>query len=390
MHMFHFIIHAEIADKHFSSERKHLIRFLCFIFCFCCMTSAYCQSAQVIASELLASTVMLELRDASGRPSHGTGFFIGTGIVATNAHVIDTAVSGSARLVNTHTSMTIHGYIALDTDTDVAVLVVSDDTVPSVSIGDSDTVRIGDLVYTVGNPRGLEGTFSEGRISSIREIPDIKGKVIQFTAAISHGSSGGALVNQSGQVIGIASQTRHDGQNLNFAIPINQLKRVMESATTLTPLHQQDTRTEAQPQNTQPILIFILTGVIGFGVLYFLPSVKSEKIGYTLTLATFIAALRTIPMLWIPIFFTEQMQHLFYETLWDETLIHILACRNCLPVLLMKLVILQAYLIALSLCLAIANRFIPKIQIAGFFNTAGIALLIIAAEIVITQLLPWM
>ena len=364
------------------------MRFLCFIFLLLFLTSiAYAQSPQSIAQELLASTVMLEMRNASGRTSHGTGFFIGRGIVATNAHVIDTAQHGIARLVNTHTSMTIHGYIARDTDTDLAVLVVSDERIQPVSIGDSDTVRVGDLVYTVGNPQGLEGTFSEGRISSIREIPDIKGKVIQFTAAISHGSSGGALVNQSGQVIGIASQTRHDGQNLNFAIPINQLKRVMESATTLTPLHQQDTQTEAQPQNTHPILIFILTGGIAFGVLYFLPSVKSEKIGYTLALATFIAALRTIPMLWIPILFTEHMQHLFYETLWDETLIHILDCRNCLPVLLMKLSLTQAYLIALSLSLAIANTFIPKIQIAGFFNTTGIALLLITAEIIITQLL---
>ena len=370
-------------------HKRYLLSLSAFIFCFCCMTAAYCQSPQVIAQELLDSTVMLEMRNASGRTSHATGFFIGPGIVATNAHVIDTAQHGIARLVNTHTPMTIHGYIAHDTDTDLAVLVVSDDTVPSVSIGDSDTVRIGDQVYTLGNPQGLEGTFSEGRISSIREIPDIKGKVIQFTAAISHGSSGGALVNRSGQVIGIASQTRHDGQNLNFAIPINQLKRVMETPTRITPLAHQQAQTQQKHQHTHPILIFILTAGIAFGVLHFLPSVKSEKTGWTFALATFIAALRTIPILWIPILFTDPMKNLYYDTLWDENLIHILECPNCLPVLLMKLAILQAYLIALSLCLAIANRFIPKIQIDGFFNTAGIALLIITAEIIITQILPF-
>ena len=252
------------------------MRFLYLIFLSFSITSlTYSQSPQQIAGELLASTVILEMRDVSGRTSHGTGFFIGPGIVATNAHVIATAQHGVARLVNTHTPMTIHGYIALDTDTDLAVLVVSDESVPSVSIGDSDTVRIGDLVYTLGNPQGLEGTFSEGRISSIREIPDITGKVIQFTAAISHGSSGGALVNRSGQVIGIVSQTRHDGQNLNFAIPINQLKRVMETATKITPLsHQQAQTRQKHQQNTHPIIIFILTSLIAFCLLHFLPSVQ--------------------------------------------------------------------------------------------------------------------
>lgn len=367
------------------------MRFLSFIFLLLLLTSfVYAQSPQSIAQELLASTVILEMRDASGRVSHATGFFIGPGIVATNAHVVDTAQHGIARLVNTHTPITIHGYIARDKSTDLAVLVVSDDTVPPVSIGDSDTVRIGDPVYTLGNPQGLEGTFSEGRISSIREIPDIKGKVIQFTAAISHGSSGGALVNRSGQVIGIASQTRHDGQNLNFAIPINQLKLVMERATDLTPLHPQYTQTQhPQHKKTHPIIIFMLTGGIALCVLHFLPTITSERIGYTLGLATFIAALRTIPTLWIPILFTHPMQNLYYDTLWDENIIHILDCRNCLPVLLMKLAILQAYFIALSLCLAIANRFIPKIQIAGFFNTTGTALIIITAELLITQLLPF-
>lgn len=370
-------------------SKFYLLSLSVFILFLCFIGIVYCQSPQSIAQELLASTVMLEMRNASGRISHATGFSIGPGIVATNAHVIDNVVSGVARLVNIQTPMTIHGYIALNRDTDLAVLVVSDENVPPVSIGDSDSVQIGDLVYTLGNPQGLEGTFSDGRISSIREIPGIQGKVIQFTAAISHGSSGGALVNRSGQVIGIASQTRHDGQNLNFAIPINQLKRVMQNQTELTPLSPQDTQAQDPQRTTGTLIIFIVSGVIAFGVLHFLPSVKSERVGYTIALATGIAALRTIPLLWIPILLTEPMKHLYYETLWDENLIHILDCPNCLPVLLMKLVILQAYIIALSLCLAIANRFISKIQIAGFFNTVGIALLIIAVEALLYMLLPF-
>ena len=180
----------------------------------------HAQSPQSIAQELAASTVILEITQHNGRRTHGTGFFIGEGLIATNAHVIDNAKNATARLVQTQQTMHIQGYIAIDTDTDLAVLKAANTTAPALTLGNSDTIRIGDLIYTLGNPTGLEGTFSEGRISNLLiGIPGIKGKVIQFTAPISGGSSGGAIVNQHGEVIGIASQTREDGQNLNFAIP---------------------------------------------------------------------------------------------------------------------------------------------------------------------------
>jgi len=77
-------------------------------------------------------------------------------------------------------------------------------------------MEVGDTVYVAGNPKGLEGTFSQGIVSGIRRV---KGnRYLQITAAISEGSSGGPILNESGDVIGIAVATVREGQNLNFAV----------------------------------------------------------------------------------------------------------------------------------------------------------------------------
>ena len=83
-------------------------------------------------------------------------------------------------------------------------------------------VQVGETVYAVGNPRGLEGTFSDGIISSIRPVGS--DKLIQITAPLSPGSSGGPVLNRRGEVIGVSVLTIRDGQNLNFAIPSNYLR----------------------------------------------------------------------------------------------------------------------------------------------------------------------
>ena len=328
----------------------------------------------------------------NGRDTHGSGFFIGEGLVATNAHVIDTAIRGTARLVQTQQTMDIEGYIAIDTNTDLAVLKVSNNTAPALTLGDSDTIRIGDLIYTLGNPQGLEGTFSEGRISNmLLDIPGIEGKVIQFTAPISQASSGGAIVNTHGEVIGIASQTRYDGQNLNFAIPVNALKQLMETATSITPLSQQRHHKQTAEQKMNPttsILNFIILSAIAFGVLHFLPLYTSENIKTTIAIAIGIGLFKTISLAMLPELFSPVMLQLYKEPLSDEPLMHILDCRNCIQPLLMKVVVAQTYLISLSILLAIANKYITKIRIDGFFNTAGSAALIIGAEIVLYRILP--
>lgn len=91
-----------------------------------------------------------------------------------------------------------------------------------LTLGNSDQIAVGDDIYAVGNPKGLEGSFSKGIVSSIRQ----KLGLIQVDAAISSGSSGGAVVNNRGKVIGVAVSSLSGGQNLNFAIPSNYLAQL--------------------------------------------------------------------------------------------------------------------------------------------------------------------
>ncbi len=96
-----------------------------------------------------------------------------------------------------------------------------------VILGNSDDLQVGERVLAIGNPYGWENTVSDGLISGIREIDDFK--LLQITAPISPGSSGGALFNMKGEVIGITTiGSQWGAQNLNFAIPINSLKSLIK------------------------------------------------------------------------------------------------------------------------------------------------------------------
>jgi len=90
-----------------------------------------------------------------------------------------------------------------------------------LNIGDESEIGVGDLIYVLGSPEGLESTFSQGNISGTRRLDGRS--LIQITAPISHGSSGGPVLNSAGEVIGIAVGALRAGQNLNFAIPVSDL-----------------------------------------------------------------------------------------------------------------------------------------------------------------------
>ncbi len=147
----------------------------------------------------------------------GSGFVIKDGIVATNLHVVEGASGGHAKLPDRKDKYNISGTVATDADRDIVLLAVEGLKAPALTLGDSKQLAVGDAVYAVGCPRGLEGTFSAGIISSIRKAGD--DSLIQTTAPISPGSSGGPVVNSKGEVIGLAVGTIEGGQNLNFVIP---------------------------------------------------------------------------------------------------------------------------------------------------------------------------
>jgi S1-C subfamily serine protease len=200
-------------------------------------SSAHAQTAQEIAKKAFRSTVLLVMEDANGQPlSLGSGFFIRDGEIASNLHVVEGAAKGYAKLVGEKTKYDIEGITAVDPGRDLVVLKFAVARSQALPLGNSDAVQVGESVYAVGNPQGLEGTFSQGIISSIREVGT--DKLLQITAPISPGSSGGPVLNGKGEVIGVSFATFRGGQNLNFAIPSNYLKTLITKAGPAKPLAQ--------------------------------------------------------------------------------------------------------------------------------------------------------
>ena len=193
---------------------------------FCVVIVATAQTPQQIAQKAFRSTVLLVMEDTNGQPlSLGSGFFVRDNQVATNLHVVEGAARGYAKLVGKETKFNIEGYTAIDEKRDLIILKVPAFGTPAISLGNSDFAQVGETVYAVGNPRGLEGTFSQGIISSIRPVGS--DKLIQITAPLSPGSSGGPVLNRKGEVIGVSVFTIRNGQNLNFAIPSNYVKPLL-------------------------------------------------------------------------------------------------------------------------------------------------------------------
>jgi serine protease Do len=166
----------------------------------------------------------------------GSGFIVSDdGYVLTNAHVIDGADRVTVRLSDRREYQA--EVIGRDQQSDVALLKIEADELPSVRIGDSDAIEIGDWVLAIGSPFGFERSATQGIVSATgRSLPDgTYVPFIQTDAAVNPGNSGGPLFNLDGEVIGINSQiySRTGGyQGLSFAIPINLAMDVVEQLKT--------------------------------------------------------------------------------------------------------------------------------------------------------------
>jgi S1-C subfamily serine protease len=160
----------------------------------------------------------------------GTGFFVDAkGTVATNSHVIHGAESVKIKFYDgtIHDDVTL---IAEDPDIDLALLKVKlRDPPPSVTLGDSDAVKVGEQVIVIGNPLGLDHTLTDGLVSSRRLYK--RKKFIQMSAPVSPGNSGGPVFNKYGEVVGVtvAKLMMGRGENLNLAVPVNELKTMIAS-----------------------------------------------------------------------------------------------------------------------------------------------------------------
>jgi S1-C subfamily serine protease len=185
----------------------------------------------IIAKKVMPSVVLIVAEDGNGQMlGLGSGFFISKNVVATNFHVIEGSSRGYIKLLNGQKKINIDGIVGVDKVHDLALLSVNYDS-PLLFLGEFDSVEVGQNIYAVGNPKGLEGTFSQGIVSSIREMESEK--VLQITAPISPGSSGGPVLNNKGEVIGVSVATYRDGQNLNFAVPSSYLKTLIKNKTEL-------------------------------------------------------------------------------------------------------------------------------------------------------------
>lgn len=227
------------------------------------------------------SVVMLRILGATGREvGTGTGFFVDPWTLVTNAHVIASATRVQAVLAD-GSALDVAGIVARDVPADLAVLRLAEGSATSETRGlrlaEESAARVepGTDVVVLGNPLGLSGTLSTGIVSAVRpdgieptsRDPAARSPRIQITAAISPGSSGSPVMDSGGEVIGVAVSQILFGQNLNFAVPVSELRPLLATAEP-----GRMVESYAAPGKVSPSLVRnLVLSVLAFGALvYFL------------------------------------------------------------------------------------------------------------------------
>lgn len=181
-----------------------------------------------IANLIFPSTVMITMNDINSCPlSIGSGFVVGKELIVTNHHVIIGASSGYVQFMDSEKHYEIGGVLALDSYYDLVLLQVPGVDAPAVKLSGQNS-GVGDKIYAIGSPMGLKGTLSDGLVSGIRAFEG--DSIIQITAPISPGSSGGPIVNGQGELVGVAVAALSEGQNINFAIQVGRVGQLLHSA----------------------------------------------------------------------------------------------------------------------------------------------------------------
>lgn len=186
-------------------------------------------TAQQISEKCADSIFYIEIYNSEGVVfATGSGFFIDyNGVAVTNYHVINGA--SSAKIFTTDgKSYDVTGVYDYDIEKDIALLKIEGANYQPLVSSNSALVN-GQTIYTIGSPQGYDNTISDGIISNANRVYDGV-KYIQISAPISPGSSGGALIDDQGQVIGITTSGVSDAQNLNFAVPINYVNNLSRTS----------------------------------------------------------------------------------------------------------------------------------------------------------------
>src|SRR5271157_2137647 len=194
-------------------------------------------AAEAVFAKTASKIVFLITRQSGELYSRASGVILSAdGYIATNYHALQGADSVEIRFFpdpgDSEDYQSFNGAKLLyaDPDRDIAVLKVNSNSLPFLKCPANTgcEARVGEKVYAIGNPKGLSNTISDGIVSGLRSVENED--FIQHTAPISPGSSGGALVDSSGALLGMNSWQVTDGQNLNFAISSKHLLTALASA----------------------------------------------------------------------------------------------------------------------------------------------------------------
>jgi S1-C subfamily serine protease len=177
------------------------------------------------------AVVLIVISNSSGQETAlGSGFLVSAdGEIVTNYHVIKDAHSAIVKLSN-GAFFPVSGILASDAAKDLAIIKVNGKNLPFLMLGDIDKLHVGDHVVAIGSPLGLEGTVSDGIVSALRDGENKRW--IQTTTPVSHGNSGGPLLDMSNHVVGVITWgvNLELGQNLNFAAPSSEVTALLVTA----------------------------------------------------------------------------------------------------------------------------------------------------------------
>ena len=199
--------------------------------------AVHAKTASEVFDAVSSSIVVIRTYDAKGKNLElGSGVVLASELIATNCHVIEDAAKIRVAYRGKEYPATLQHS---DSDRDICILAISGLKAPAVVIGSTSRLKVGARVYAIGAPHGLELTLSEGIISSLRPVEG--GRYLQISAPISPGSSGGGLFDEGGQLIGLTTFYLAEGQQLNFAVPVEWIselpkrhKRTVKGAATST------------------------------------------------------------------------------------------------------------------------------------------------------------
>jgi S1-C subfamily serine protease len=201
-------------------------------------------NARRIAQQTLPSVVLITLEGGC----YGSGFFITNDLIATNKHVLDCGGRGTVSVAGSRRTFPITASWS-DHQHDLALVRVAATNMKPLTLSTRGWPTVGDDIYVAGNPEGLEGTFSRGIVSGVRRSEGL----IQFDASISPGSSGGPVVDGRGHVVGVAVASVRQGQNLNFPVPAQYLRALIERARRSSPDNPRVPDTSRHPAPVNPV-----------------------------------------------------------------------------------------------------------------------------------------